>query len=516
MNVRYQREMNRNYMIIRAPETEEKHSFECRMLSENAIRGLLGFHEGISENGLEYYYEITSCQPLSRIMEGRKLKAADIRQIVTGILDTVSSLDEFLLCADQLLLEAEYIYTDPDRMDVKLCLLPGYSRSAPEAVSALLRNILEHTDHQDAEGIMIAYNLYEKSLRDNYGAKDLLSCLGGDDRIFPDGAENPADGDNDGNLGDIFERQLPPEENPETGEAHSPVDSVFLRAGKYGSGLGKGHAALTGALIIGAAEGFLWYLGGAGIFRKVGPWIPAAAAAAAGLVILVRSAAAKAIRREAAGENLPEQKQGERPWPENRSGQGERPWPENRSGQEERPWPENPPGQGSGKLESAGNPRKFSSPVWTFQPESREEYRARMEKEREEQMNRSQAEGTVLLSMAPGGGNPSAILEPLGGGEKIIITYSPFIVGQHRDLTDFCLEYPTVSRLHARFSVENGEASVTDLNSRNGTTVNGKKVEANETVPVADGDTIYLADVGFRFHLLGEHRKNHPEEDEEG
>ena len=198
MNVRYQREMNRNYMIIRAPETEEKHSFECRMLSENAIRGLLGFHEGISENGLEYYYEITSCQPLSRIMEGRKLKAADIRQIVTGILDTVSSLDEFLLCADQLLLEAEYIYTDPDRMDVKLCLLPGYSRSAPEAVSALLRNILEHTDHQDAEGIMIAYNLYEKSLRDNYGAKDLLSCLGGDDRIFPDGAENPADDDNDG------------------------------------------------------------------------------------------------------------------------------------------------------------------------------------------------------------------------------------------------------------------------------------------------------------------------------
>jgi hypothetical protein len=510
VNVRYQREMSRNYMIIRAPETAEKHSFECRMLSENAIRGLLGFHESLGENGTEYYYEITSRQPLSRIMEGRKLKAADIRRIVSGILDTVSSLDEYLLCEDQLLLEPEYIYTDPDRMDVKLCLLPGYSRGAPEAVSALLRVILEHTDHQDAEGIMIAYNLYEKSLRDNYGARDLLGCLGGDNRVFPDGAEDAGVGENadGGELGDIFDSRPLPEENPDPAEDRSSVSGAFLKAGKYGTGLGRGRAALTGVLLLAAAEGFLWYLGGAGIFRKAGPWIPAAAVAAAGLVILVRSAAARAIRREAAEERSAERGPEEQPGKEKRAGQSRKDTSalRRKSPAVRYPEEENP--------EAGGNPRKFSSPVWTFQPESTEEYRARMEKEREEQMDRSQAEGTVLLSMAPGGGKPSAVLEPLSGGEKIVITYSPFVVGQHRDLTDFCLDFPTVSRLHARFSVESGEASVTDLNSRNGTTVNGRKVEANETVPVGDGDTIYLADVGFRFHLLGDHRKNHPAADE--
>lgn len=472
-------------MIIKAPEGGTRHVFESRMLAENTIRGLLSFQENLAGDGSEYYYEITSRQPLSRIMESRKLSAQDIRQIVTGILEAVNGLDEFLLSEDQLLLDPEYIYMDPDSMDVRLCLVPGYARSTPEAMTALLRIILEHTDHQDAEGIMIAYNLYEKSLRDNYGIRDLMACLGGNDRIFEPSEEEEEDEP---------EPEIPaPEVMPKNPEDEELVGKAFLKAGKYGNGLEKGKILRTAVVLILVAEGFLWYLGGIGAFRKVGPFIPAAAAAAAGAALLVKQASARSIRKDetAGGERastIISEKQPQVP--------------------EEKSWmPErnvSAPETSSRNLRERPEERAPETPVWAFRPESTEEYRERKEKEKEERMDRSFAEGTVLLSSGPSGGQPVAVLEPLGGGENICITYSPFIIGQHKELTDYCLNRPTVSRLHARFSVENGEGSVTDLNSRNGTSVNGRKLEANETVLIADGDLIYLADAGFRFHLLAQ------------
>lgn len=39
----------------------------------------------------------------------------------------------------------------------------------------------------------------------------------------------------------------------------------------------------------------------------------------------------------------------------------------------------------------------------------------------------------------------------------------------------------------------------TDMNSTNGTTVNGYKMEANETVSVKEGDTVQIAGLSYRF-----------------
>ena len=50
--------------------------------------------------------------------------------------------------------------------------------------------------------------------------------------------------------------------------------------------------------------------------------------------------------------------------------------------------------------------------------------------------------------------------------------------------------YDNVSRRHARVSVEAGSVFVEDLDSTNGTTVNGARIEPRHRTPVAVGDVL--------------------------
>ncbi len=68
--------------------------------------------------------------------------------------------------------------------------------------------------------------------------------------------------------------------------------------------------------------------------------------------------------------------------------------------------------------------------------------------------------------------NPSS---PLNGRSKIALDLLPAIVGRDPDC-DICLRDPCLSRLHCEIDEISGRLVVRDLESRNGTFVNGCKV----------------------------------------
>ena len=122
----YRREMNHNYMIIEALNADPE-CYESRMLSGNTIEGLLKFRQKITETGLEFYYEITSKQPLSRLLEGRLISYEEIREILLSAARILSRTEEFLLKEEQILLEPEFIHVEPEHFSLFFCILPGYS-----------------------------------------------------------------------------------------------------------------------------------------------------------------------------------------------------------------------------------------------------------------------------------------------------------------------------------------------------------------------------------------------------
>ena len=123
----YRREMNHNYMIIEA-FSDDAECYESRMLSGNTIEGLLKFRQKITETGIEFYYEITSKQPLSRLLEGRLISYEEIKEILLAAARVLSRIEEFLLKEEQILLEPEFIYVEPEPFSIFFCILPVFRR----------------------------------------------------------------------------------------------------------------------------------------------------------------------------------------------------------------------------------------------------------------------------------------------------------------------------------------------------------------------------------------------------
>ena len=106
---------------------------------------------------------------------------------------------------------------------------------------------------------------------------------------------------------------------------------------------------------------------------------------------------------------------------------------------------------------------------------------------------------TALLCGEPSGEGVRRLRALDEGGEDIILPYYPFVIGKNKNLADYTLQKDTVSRFHLRIDNEGKNYTVTDLNSTNGTRVNGKALDANETSLIKAGDEIYIADVGYVF-----------------
>lgn len=75
-------------------------------------------------------------------------------------------------------------------------------------------------------------------------------------------------------------------------------------------------------------------------------------------------------------------------------------------------------------------------------------------------------------------------------------------VGRELALVDVELRGPQISRRHARFSARDNHAFVEDLNSANGTRLNGKQIKPYQPAPVRPGDTLRLGNIEFTVSAL--------------
>ena len=73
-----------------------------------------------------------------------------------------------------------------------------------------------------------------------------------------------------------------------------------------------------------------------------------------------------------------------------------------------------------------------------------------------------------------------------------------FTVGRHPLLVDHVLDGERLSRRHARFSGNNGSVFVEDLNSSNGTSVNGTACPPFQPVQIRPGDMVDVGDIVLR------------------
>ena len=108
-------------------------------------------------------------------------------------------------------------------------------------------------------------------------------------------------------------------------------------------------------------------------------------------------------------------------------------------------------------------------------------------------------EETVLLSHSPASPGGRLVYEGTGNEQDFEIEKNETAIGSLPTGNDVVLKSPGVSRHHARIIKEGSAYYIVDLNSTNGTFINGKPLSYKEKVPLKIRDLISFGDAAFRL-----------------
>ncbi len=91
-----------------------------------------------------------------------------------------------------------------------------------------------------------------------------------------------------------------------------------------------------------------------------------------------------------------------------------------------------------------------------------------------------------------------AQLIPLNGGAPITIDRDITVVGRQTETCDLIVDEKSISKMHCLIVKTDGLLFVRDLDSTNGTKVNGQRIASGALLP---GDKLALANERYRVHL---------------
>lgn len=468
MKTSYQRELKRNYLIVETEksDTREEPPFEQKMLEQNQIDGILRFQVRQKDEEVRFFYEITSKQPLIRLLEGQTIQADQIRALVLGIARSLDHMEQYLISEKSVLLDPEYLYVDPESLKVWLCLVPGLECDFPEDYSRFLEYLLGKVDHRDKESVVLAYGLYQETRKENYGMADILrlaqqkgSVSGPNHKSGMENKEQDSAGldtssTTDWNkVGEKSTKAAFRTRKNEKGEAESGIGTgknMQMRRPENEWQLGT---VRTNRIQTDAQEETTGLLG---------RW--------------------KQRRKERKEEKQREIERAiQMPWDTIAFSGGFTGQPEAQAGYGEMEYKTEYGIEYGGAAYDSGSRAGRQQPAGTG--------------------TAAQSSDTVLLNGEINGtaaeGKRLTALDP--GAEDIVIAYYPFIIGKQENLVDYVLHQETVSRLHLRIDRKEDRYYVQDLNSTNGTMAGGHMLENNEIMEIWDGVEISIAGARYRF-----------------
>ena len=75
------------------------------------------------------------------------------------------------------------------------------------------------------------------------------------------------------------------------------------------------------------------------------------------------------------------------------------------------------------------------------------------------------------------------------------------VMGNFKEVADIFFDSKIVSRMHASIKKEGEDYIFEDLNSSNGSFLNGERLETREKKILKDGDIITIASVSFKVEI---------------
>lgn len=447
IRLKYERNLNHTYLVYEG--IFEADAYVVQMILQNSIEGVLKCRIDKVDGRGRLYYEISSKQSLTSIFEKKKISYAILRQLLESFKNILVRLEDYLLPEEYLMTEPDYIYMEPEQKAFYFCIVP--SDMEQNTMQPLLEFLLEHVDYTDEKAVATAYEWYKRAGEENYSFMDIYR------QVFVDKVGNGSRSERKETIysetdTDIQDKEIDREqENKRTEE---PLHMLFDGE--------KGESDTDNQI---ANQHRKWYFAaGAGVVLVV-------VAIVCAIYIGVKEAAAVCVILAAAGVML------YRRYLEKE--------------EESYVWED----ELFEEVHTADNGEQIE--IHDMYEEKEVEKQSTAEQVMEVSEDKEYGETVFITNASMKNGH---VLKPVGMEfPQLGINFFPYIIGKLAGAVDGVVEHETVSRIHCKLEFENERYYIRDLNSTNGTIVNGTVVETEERMEIQYGDQIQIGQALYVF-----------------
>ncbi|MCR5102499.1 MAG: FHA domain-containing protein [Butyrivibrio sp.] len=154
MEFNFYRDIQHNYMVIKG---EKDSNYQYRMFTSNKIKGLLPCSEHNINTTTYLYYEIDSKQSLKNRYAYQKLSYEKLVRLLKNIIKVSDSISAYLLSFDGIILSTEYIYESIEDGEHYFTFYPLWKND--NDINQFTTDLLELTDPEDEKAQLLIYRL---------------------------------------------------------------------------------------------------------------------------------------------------------------------------------------------------------------------------------------------------------------------------------------------------------------------------------------------------------------------
>ena len=124
INFSYESHNQTSYLLATFPPSQKLIQYQLQMMVSNDIKGLLPSTKRQSNDNILVYYNITSKISLAQILHRRKLTKKEFLTLLSGAADVWTEIQEYQLESDGLCLDKDYIFVNSDSCEPSFVYLP--------------------------------------------------------------------------------------------------------------------------------------------------------------------------------------------------------------------------------------------------------------------------------------------------------------------------------------------------------------------------------------------------------
>lgn len=175
LNIEYERVNGQSLMTIETDKGYEE-DYQIKMIVKNRLDHFLKISNASVNNKHYLKYDISKRQQFAQFYEYEKMKLEDVRLLCSNISEMVRLVDEYMLDLDFVLLDPNFIYMDVITKNLNFIYLPSLKNSNfTDNLRSVFEYVLEHFDHSmDKTSVVFLYEFYQNILSNSYDPYNLL------------------------------------------------------------------------------------------------------------------------------------------------------------------------------------------------------------------------------------------------------------------------------------------------------------------------------------------------------